>query len=137
MELGVREGESVCGDGSGGETIERCSCPICGSPLPVRGIGFKDRVVVANGACVQLSNTEAVIFARLLKGYPGVVARESVYHALVSLRFTEADWPNEKTIDAHICHIRRKLGKVGLKIETDYGFGFRLIEGVRVMEAAE
>jgi len=137
MELGVEGQESAHGEGVDSETIERCPCPLCGSVLPVVGIRLKDGYVVANGASVRLSNVEATIFARLLKGYPGAVRREFVFQAHVSGRLCEADWPNEKIIDVHISHIRRKLVRIGFKIETSYGFGFRLVEDVRVMEAAQ
>jgi DNA-binding winged helix-turn-helix (wHTH) protein len=137
MELGVGGQENADGDGADGGTIERCSCPLCGSVLPVVGIRLKDGYVVANGASVRLSNVEATIFARLLKGYPGAVPRELIYQALVSGRSCEADWPQEKIIDVHISHIRGKLVRIGLKIETSYGFGFRLVEDVKVMEAAQ
>jgi len=119
-----------------GET-GRCSCPICGSVLPAHEIAFREGLVVANGAAVRLTKAEGAIFELLLKRSPSRVARENVYQAVVSLHLTEADWPGEKILDTHIHHMRRKLGKVGLTIETIHSFGYRLPHGVQAMEAAE
>ena len=46
------------------------------------------------------------------------------------------NWPDKKIIDAYIHVLRRKLPKVGLKIETRYGFGYRLIEEACAVEVA-
>jgi DNA-binding response OmpR family regulator len=69
-----------------------------------------------------------VVCARLLKSFRGFVRRESLYHEVVSAKYTEADWPSEKVIDVYIHHLRRKLRKVGLMIETRFGYGYRLVE---------
>lgn len=41
------------------------------------------------------------------------------------------DFPSEKLIEAKICHMRRKLSPYDLKIETQWGYGFRLADESR------
>lgn len=118
------KGEYYC-EGEVGN--EGRNCPICGAPLSSRGIEIKEQYVVANGNAVMLSPVELLIFSRLLKSFPGSVARELVYEALISKHVTEADWPEEKTLNTHICHIRQKVAKVGLEIKTVHGVGFRIL----------
>jgi DNA-binding response OmpR family regulator len=89
--------------------------------------------VVANGALVQLTKKEGVVFGRLLKSFRGFVRKESLYHEVVSVKYTEADWPSDKVIDVYICHLRRKLCEVGLKIETRVGYGWRLVEAAEAV----
>jgi len=126
------QGEHAC-EGEGLE--DGRTCPVCGSLLPSKGIVLKERYVIANGKTVSLSTTEALIFARLLKGHPGTVARELLYEALIANRMTEANRPDEKTLNTHICHIRQKVAQVALKIETVYGVGFRILDVEANMEA--
>ena len=115
------ESEVVVMDGehfSEGETGRGgCVCPICGSRLRRGPIEIKEQYVLANGKMVRLSPAELLIFSRLLVGFPEPVAREVVYDGL-----------DARTFNTHICHIRQKVAKVGLRIKTVYGVGFRLLD---------
>jgi DNA-binding response OmpR family regulator len=116
-----------------GEDRQDCLCPLCGSALAAWSIGFEAGLVVANGGSVQLTKTEGAVFGRLLKSFRGFVRKESLYHEVVSAKYAEADWPSEKVIDVYICHLRRKLCEVGLKIETRVGYGWRLVEAAEAV----
>jgi hypothetical protein len=74
-----------------GEDRETCVCPVCGSASRPHGIRFYEGLVVANGRSVRLTKTEGAVFERLLKAFPGLVRKDSLYHEIVSQKFTEAD----------------------------------------------
>jgi hypothetical protein len=121
-----------------GEDTKVCVCPVCGSASRPRGIRFYEGLVVVNGASVRLTRTEGSLFERLLKAFPGLVRKDRLYHEIISAKFTAADWPDEKIVSVYIHHLRRKLQKVGLKIETSHLYGYRLVRRKKaVAEAAE
>jgi two-component system cell cycle response regulator CtrA len=61
--------------------------------------------------------------------YLGLIMRkeivsQNVIHNAVYGGLPECDQPDPKTIDVHICKIRKKLAPKGLAIKTRYGVGF-------------
>jgi hypothetical protein len=50
-----------------GEGRQECVCPLCGSVLAARSIGFEAGLVFANGGLVQLMKGEGAVFGRLFK----------------------------------------------------------------------
>lgn len=55
--------------------------------------------------------------------------------ALMVALYRDKDAPMVKTLDAHICHLRRILGGHGIAIETVWGDGYRLVGWPATLEA--
>lgn len=47
------------------------------------------------------------------------------------------DEPEPKIVDVFVCHLRKKLGRVGLKIETVWGQGYALTAATKAAIRAE
>jgi DNA-binding response OmpR family regulator len=77
--------------------------------------------VTVGGEQVSLTPTEFRIL-HFIAGRPGrVLSRDQIIDAAVGSEMAVFD----RTIDVHIAAIRRKLGKVGDRIETIRGFGYK------------
>lgn len=72
----------------------------------------------------KMSHVEARMFI-ILKRAPGrSLTRESLYDRLYGANIDEG--PEPKTIDVHICKLRKKLKGTQYSIETIWGTGYRL-----------
>lgn len=74
---------------------------------------------------IDLTTSELKLLALLAKE-PGRVRQRSELLTATGDADTYAD---ERTVDAHIKNIRRKLGGCGEQIETVRGVGYKLVEG--------
>ena len=82
-----------------------------------RTIHFGDQIV-------DLANKEFMILARLIERAGDVVSREALLNAV-----DEAGEMNDRTLDSHVSHLRKKLKTIGadrLRIASVYGQGYRL-----------
>ncbi len=79
---------------------------------------------------IGLTNMEAVI-VQVLVASERVRTPAFLIEATRSVPSCKKDFPSGKLIEAKICHIRRKLAPYGLKIETQWGHGFRLAPASR------
>lgn len=52
------------------------------------------------------------------------IANQGMIHTAVYGGLPECDQPDTKTIDVHICKIRKKLAPQGLCIKTQYNVGY-------------
>ena len=84
-----------------------------------------------DGREIGLTRSELAVLRHLALRSPGVVSKTGLYEALYGL---SDDGPQEKIIDVHICHIRRKLdaaGGIGKDIlPTEARRGYRLTKAV-------
>ena len=76
---------------------------------------------------VQISQKEAKIIKVFLASKESVVSRETLL---------ESAWSGMKvsrsTVDSHISRLRKKLEYVPLEIESVYGGGYKLRQGVEI-----
>ncbi|HEY0010042.1 MAG TPA: response regulator transcription factor [Tepidisphaeraceae bacterium] len=79
-------------------------------------------VVTCSGQVVALTATEFRIVQCLMQAGGKTVERKAIYQ---SIHNEDAD-PLDRTIDAHIKSIRRKLGGCEHQIETIRGFGYKV-----------
>lgn len=79
--------------------------------------------VRCNGKAMGLTTSETRLLA-LLAREPGRVRTRAELLAVTGDTETYAD---ERTVDAHIKNIRRKLGECGRQVETVRGVGYKLI----------
>jgi DNA-binding response OmpR family regulator len=110
-------------------------CACCGRPYELdmpQGFGLEgfdiraDRpgfVITIDDRKIKLSSREAELFKRLLRAIGQAVHRETLYFSVWGDN-SEVDW---KIIDVLVFRMRRKLAGTGIKIETIWGFGFRMI----------
>lgn len=113
-----------------------CTCPLCGAPvkelpltlLPERGM------VVAGGAFVHLSGTEAMLLQRLADVYPRHMSKEAILDWLYQLNPDDA--PEIKIVDVFICKIRKKIERLGIRIDTLWGKGYALATPMRIAKEA-
>lgn len=79
-------------------------------------------IVLIDGAKVSLSPTEYRLLEIFLENKGLVLSRERIIEHLQNIMVTA------RTIDSHINHLRRKLGKFSQLLETVRSFGYRLSE---------
>lgn len=79
--------------------------------------------VVANGEKIDLTPSEFAIVAHLARRPGRVFTRWQLCEAL-----GVGDSVQERTIDAHVRTIRKKLGKAGKRIVTVWGIGYKFAE---------
>lgn len=80
--------------------------------------------VTVNGKEVELTSTEF----RLLKTLAGGRGRVFSRSRLLEILWQGEKYVTERTIDVHIAHLRKKLGRAGNLIENIRGIGYRLTE---------
>jgi len=103
-------------------------CPCCGGavdPLAVL-IDSENGWISFAGQSARLSRTHFDVVLVLLKSYPNVTTRENLYDSVYGMR-PDCDWPEIKTLDVLIHKVRQLIAPVGLKIETVWGRGWRLL----------
>jgi two-component system, cell cycle response regulator CtrA len=59
-----------------------------------------------------------------------IVSRDIIYSALYG-SLPDCDQPDPKTIEVHICKVRRKLSAYGLEIKNRYSVGYYIEDDVR------
>jgi two-component system alkaline phosphatase synthesis response regulator PhoP len=84
-------------------------------------IDFDSYKVKINGNNLDITLMEFNIIKELLKADGKPLSREALIH-----RINGQTSVTERTIDVHICAIRKKLNTVGKTIETIRGVGYRL-----------
>ncbi|MGE0448990.1 MAG: winged helix-turn-helix domain-containing protein [Vicinamibacterales bacterium] len=76
--------------------------------------------VLVDGRTVAVSPREAELLALLLQAPNSVIPRDVIISEI---------WGYEtRSLDVHVRHLRRKLGRAGCQIETAPGFGYRFVE---------
>jgi two-component system response regulator MtrA len=89
-------------------------------------IDLAEHRVRCRGQAIELTRVEFEVLAALARRAGSAVTRKwLVEHALDSER-----GGNERTLDAHVSRLRKKLGDA-VTIETVWGIGYRLADGSR------
>ena len=60
----------------------------------------------------------------------GVVSREAAFQVVYGDR-QEADQPNMRMIDTHICRINKRLARFGARIQSESGSGYYMDSKIR------
>jgi DNA-binding response OmpR family regulator len=114
---------------------KRC-CPRCGQPLPKTekyGIRMTATGIRYRDEDARLSPYHMRIFATLLQCSPEPATRERLYQVLYSDE-TDSEKPQTRPLDALMHYLRKRLEPTGLKIETIYALGWRLVPPVSVLD---
>ncbi len=72
---------------------------------------------------LHLTPMESRILSRLFEGSPHIVIRKRL---MTYLHGIDSDRASDKTLDVHVCNIRRKIASFGVTIETRYGEGYSI-----------
>lgn len=106
--------------------MESSACPCCGQTLPVSDELIVDAggIVVRRGRFATLTQNEHSILLSLQQAAPRIRSKEQL---LVDLYWDEHEEPEIKIIDVWICKLRKKLRPLGVKIDTVWGRGYRLL----------
>jgi len=105
-------------------------CEECGQPVPDYGgiIADDDRGEVRfGGAAVHLTVQEYEVFKFLLGKRGRTASKESILDHLYQLS-RGGEVPDIKIVDVFICKARKKLDRIGVKIETAWGRGYWLAD---------
>ena len=78
------------------------------------------RTVTADGAPVELTTLEFDILERLLRAAGRVLSRDQLMQSL----YDRAASPLDRSIDVHVSHLRRKLGRDRIKTIRGVGYVF-------------
>lgn len=76
--------------------------------------------IMSKGVTVSLTANEFSIFSHLFKHSDGPVSRDVLIGVL------EGDSSFSRNIDVYVSSLRKKIGKIGLSIETVRGIGYKL-----------
>jgi two-component system response regulator BaeR/two-component system response regulator AdeR len=79
-------------------------------------------LVTCGGSPVDVTKTEARILEALIAAKGRSLSREEI----LSRAFDSDAQATERTIDAHVKNLRRKLGAGSVRIATTFGFGYRI-----------
>jgi DNA-binding response OmpR family regulator len=74
---------------------------------------------------IELTPTEFRLLAALARREGRILSREQLLSSLVA----QGEHALDRTIDAHLSKLRKKVGAFGLNVEAVYGIGYRLVRG--------
>ncbi len=108
------------------EVTARLCCETCGRPyeefLEKHGISLMLGSVRRDEAQIIVTNREWQIIETLLRRFPNAVHKETIF-----LRVWGGSSDVQiKTLGVFICKLRKKIGPIGLHIETLFGMGYQL-----------
>ena len=94
---------------------------VASAPLAVDDIALtaSTRAVTRDGKPVELTAVEFDLLEMLMKGAGTVISREDLVRTVLGREF----WPYDRSLDTHVCNLRRKIGR--LKDGTDRIKGIR------------
>ena len=88
-----------------------------------RVVATKDlRQVTVDGNTVTLSTAERIVLLRLLEAQERIVSRAALAEALGGRQPV-----NLRTVDSYVARLRSRLGDDGVRIQTVWGRGYRLV----------
>jgi two-component system response regulator CpxR len=106
-----------------------------GGPMPMQTPEILDtgglrllpraREVLCEGSTVSLTGIEYDILELLVRAAGRIVSRDELTTVLYQRRAT----PFDRALDVHISHLRKKLGRHGVLIQTVRGAGYRFCSG--------
>lgn len=98
-------------------------CRPLGGKIDVCGIEVDPNLhqIKIDGDAVKFTLTEYKMMVELVKGWGQLITRE-----LIRSKVFDGAHVTDRTIDVHICSVRKKLGKYGNYLKTVRGVGYRL-----------
>jgi DNA-binding response OmpR family regulator len=116
-------------------------CPCCGQSIPVSDevlVSLDTNSITVRGVSVRLEPREAEVLFVLAARMPAPIRRETIVAKVWGLWDGEA---TAKNVDVHICKLRRKLARVGLRIANyregaNVSGGYALVDLVAQRRAA-
>lgn len=114
-----------------GEQHPRTACLLQGVP-----VDFLDRTVGIGSSQQKLTEREGMILAHLLRSQGALVTRDELSRSLIGNGWN----PNNRALDVHISHLRKKLADAGCgtrTIQTHRNFGYRCVAEVAYAPAEE
>lgn len=81
-------------------------------------IDFSSKIAMLNNEVINLSKTELEILKLFIKSEGIVLTREQILNSI----WGSSQVVSDRTIDAHICKIRKKLNLTCLKSASGYGY---------------
>ncbi len=87
------------------------------------GIAISFRALWRDEQSIILTDREYQIVEALLRTYPNAIHKERMFRNVWGA-YSDVQM---KTVDVFICKLRKRLGHVGLAIETVFGMGYRLV----------
>jgi DNA-binding response OmpR family regulator len=85
-------------------------------------VDIEGRTVLVGGTEAGLTRSEFDILTYLLERPGSVVSRPTLAKRTAS---RAVEWPDIRTVDAHVSRVRKKLGPAGSAIVTVWGVGYR------------
>ena len=101
-------------------------CPTCKRDLAdLSGIKVDiiGNTIATRQGVISLTDRQAELLAVLLKFMPGFVTRERI----CTFVYGAQDGGAPQNVDVFVCQLRKRLGSIGLRIETKWGVGYRLM----------
>lgn len=87
-------------------------------------LNLQNKSVRIDGNMITMTRTEFELLYYLLRNQDKILSRNEL---LVAVWHNENSCVLERTVDVHITHLRRKLGKYGRHIVTKSGYGYMWI----------
>jgi DNA-binding response OmpR family regulator len=87
--------------------------------------------VSLDGVPLLMQPLEFALLRYFLRRRNSVISRDEFWRAV----WRKIEPPRSRTIDVHVCRLRRHLGPVGDHIQTLIGLGYRLVEGIPLSDA--
>jgi DNA-binding response OmpR family regulator len=107
------------------------TCPCCKQEISARGLQFSPEtgVAIRDGSRADLTPYEAAVFAVIHKNSPKFTPATKLINAL----YGAEDGPLDErgVLNVLLLRMRRKLAPIGVKIENQYGLGYRVEIGER------
>jgi DNA-binding response OmpR family regulator len=95
---------------------------------------YGEHILLADGREIHLTQSEATILAVLARYHDHVVTYETIESNLWP---HDADRPEERAkvhgnVQVHVCRLREKIEPLGMRIEVEWGLGYRLMGELEV-----
>jgi len=83
-------------------------------------LNFEKRILLVKDKVMQLTKKEFEILSLLVKNQGRIFTRAEIFNSA----WEDAIIVTDRTIDVHITHLRKKLGKYGKYIKSKTGYGY-------------
>ena len=104
-------------------------CPTCGHLLNGdKGIIVDEetRSVIIDGEVITLTRRMSLVLGGIVKCSPRVASKAYLMDYVYGLE-TDNE-PDTKIVDIYVCKIRQQIKHTRFKIETVWGYGYKLVE---------
>lgn len=108
-------------------TLASHVCDKCGQAIPmIGGVRLDGLTILAEGrGDVKLTKLEALFFSYLLINPHQTKSRDNIMNYIICTDGRDED-RTDTVVSVLVCHVRKKIARLGLEIETVWGLGYRL-----------